>query len=202
MCSSDLVLLIFDEVVTGFRLAYGGAQEYYGVVPDLVAYGKALGGGYPIGAFGGRQDIMNIVREDRMGDPHYVWVASTLGGNPISTAAARAALSVLSQDGTYERLHALGRYLRDGMREVLERRQATAQVIGEGPLAQVVFSDRPVRDYRSTQRADKARGRALMLGLFARGVFLNPMGTKLYLSIAHDEAVCDEFLDRFDDTLS
>ena len=196
------VLLIFDEVVTGFRLAYGGAQEYYGVVPDLVAYGKALGGGYPIGAFGGRQDIMNIVREDRMGDPHYVWVASTLGGNPISTAAARAALSVLSQDGTYERLHALGRYLRDGMREVLERRQATAQVIGDGPLAQVVFSDRPVRDYRSTQRADKARGRALMLGLFARGVFLNPMGTKLYLSIAHDEAVCDEFLDRFDDTLS
>ena len=196
------VLLIFDEVVTGFRLAYGGAQEYYGVVPDLVAYGKALGGGYPIGAFGGRQDIMNIVREDRMGDPHYVWVASTLGGNPISTAAARAALSVLSQDGTYERLHALGRYLRDGMREVLERREATAQVIGDGPLAQVVFSDRPVRDYRSTQRADKARGRALMLGLFARGVFLNPMGTKLYLSIAHNEAVCDEFLDRFDDTLS
>ena len=196
------VLLIFDEVVTGFRLAYGGAQEYYGVVPDLVAYGKALGGGYPIGAFGGRQDIMNIVREDRMGDPHYVWVASTLGGNPISTAAARAALSVLSQDGTYERLHALGRYVRDGMREVLERRQATAQVIGDGPLAQVVFSDRPVRDYRSTQRADKARGRAVMLGLFERGVFLNPMGTKLYLSIAHDEAVCDKFLDRFDDTLS
>ena len=196
------VLLIFDEVVTGFRLAYGGAQEYYGVVPDLVAYGKALGGGYPIGAFGGRQDIMDIVREDRMGDPHYVWVASTLGGNPISTAAARAALSVLSQDGTYERLHALGRYLRDGMREVLERRQATAQVIGDGPLAQVVFSDRPVRDYRSTQRADKARGRAVMLGLFERGVFLNPMGTKLYLSIAHDEAVCDKFLDRFDDTLS
>ncbi len=196
------VLLIFDEVVTGFRLAYGGAQEYYGVVPDLVAYGKALGGGYPIGAFGGRQDIMDIVREDRMGDPHYVWVASTLGGNPISTAAARAALSVLSQDGTYDRLHALGRYVRDGMREVLERRQATAQVIGDGPLAQVVFSDRPVRDYRSTQRADKARGRAVMLGLFERGVFLNPMGTKLYLSIAHDEAVCDKFLDRFDDTLS
>jgi glutamate-1-semialdehyde 2,1-aminomutase len=114
------VLLIFDEVVTGFRLAYGGAQEYYGVVPDLVAYGKALGGGYPIGAFGGRQDIMDIVREDRMGDPLYVWVASTLGGNPISAAAARAALSVLAEDGTYDHLRALGRYLRDGMRKVLE----------------------------------------------------------------------------------
>jgi glutamate-1-semialdehyde 2,1-aminomutase len=196
------VLLVFDEVVTGFRLAYGGAQEYYGVVPDLVAYGKALGGGYPIGAFGGRRDIMDIVREDKMGDPHYVWVASTLGGNPISTAAARAALSVLSRDGTYDHLRALGRYLREGMRKVLERRRITAQVIGDGPLAQVVFSGQPVRDYRSTQRGDKARGRAVMLGLFERGVFLNPMGTKLYLSIAHDEAVCNEFLDRFDDTLS
>ncbi len=200
-CERD-VLLIFDEVVTGFRLAYGGAQEYYGVVPDLVAYGKALGGGYPIGAFGGRQDIMDIVREDRLGDPLYVWVASTLGGNPISTAAARAALSALSQDGTYDRLHALGKYLRSGMRRVLEHHGITAQVIGDGPLAQVVFSDQPVRDYRSTQRGDKARGRAVMLGLFERRVFLNPMGTKLYLSIAHDEGVCDKFLDRFDDTLS
>jgi glutamate-1-semialdehyde 2,1-aminomutase len=195
------LLLIFDEVVTGFRLAYGGAQQYYGVVPDLVAYGKALGGGYPIGAFGGRRDIMDIVREDRLGDPLYVWVASTLGGNPVSTAAARAALSVLSQDGTYERLHALGHYLREGMRRVLQERGITAQAIGDGPLAQVVFSQQPVRDYRSTQRGDKARGRTVMLGLFKRGVFLNPMGTKLYLSIAHDEAVCDEFLQRFEDAL-
>lgn len=195
-------LLIFDEVVTGFRLAYGGAQEYYGVVPDLVAYGKALGGGYPIGAFGGRREIMDIVREDRMGEEHYVWVASTLGGNPISTAAARAALSVFSQDGAYERLHAIGRYLRDGMRRVLDGRQLSGQVIGDGPLAQVVFSDEPVHDYRSTQRGNKERTRAVMLGLFRRGVFVNPMGTKLYLSIAHDEAVCDTFLDRFDDVLA
>ncbi len=75
------VLLLFDEVVTGFRLAYGGAQEYYGVIPDLVGYGKALGGGYPIGAFGGRSEIMDLVREDGLGSERYVWVASTLGGN-------------------------------------------------------------------------------------------------------------------------
>ena len=74
-------------------------------------------------------------------------------------------------------------------------------MIGDGPLAQIVFTDHEVRDYRSTQKGDKARGRALMLGLFRRGVFLNPMGTKLYLSIAHDEAVCDAFLDRLDDAL-
>jgi glutamate-1-semialdehyde 2,1-aminomutase len=75
-------------------------------------------------------------------------------------------------------------------------------VIGDGPLAQVVFFGEPVTDYRSTARGDKARGRALMLALFARGVFLNPMGTKLYLSLAHDEAVCDSFLDLFDEALA
>ena len=196
------VLLIFDEVVTGFRLAYGGAQEYYGVVPDLVAYGKALGGGYPIGVFGGTQAIMDSVREDRMGDPLYVWVASTLGGNPVSMVAAGAALEVFRAPGTYERLHALGDYLRAGMRRVLDARAVTGQIIGDGPLAQVVFSGAPVRDYRDTLRADRAMGRAVMLGLFRRGIFLNPMGTKLYLSVAHDEATCDAFLDRFDGALA
>ncbi|MFQ6017381.1 MAG: aspartate aminotransferase family protein [Kiloniellaceae bacterium] len=195
-------LLIFDEVVTGFRLAYGGAQEYYGVIPDLVAYGKALGGGYPIGAFGAKREIMECVREDRLGDPNYVWVASTLGGNPVSTAAAGAALTVFRRPGTYDRLHGLGDYLREGLRRALRDRQATAQVIGDGPLAQVVFAGAPVRDYRSARKGDKAKGRALMLGLFARGVFLNPMGTKLYLSLAHDEDACDALLDRFDDALA
>ena len=202
LADDHAIPLIFDEVVTGFRLSLGGAQEYYGVVPDLVAYGKALGGGYPIGAFGGRAEIMELVREDRLGTDSYVWMASTLGGNPISCAAARAALGVFGGDGVYPRLHALGDYLRGGMRDVLARRQLTAQVIGDGPLAQVVFSDQPVSDYRSMRRGDAAMGRSAMLGLFERGVFLNPMGTKLYLSIAHDEAVCDDFLARFDDALA
>jgi glutamate-1-semialdehyde 2,1-aminomutase len=201
-CDTEGVLLIFDEVVTGFRLAYGGAQEYYGVTPDLVAYGKALGGGYPIGAFGGRPEIMEMVAEDRIGGPDYVWMASTLGGNPVSTAAANAALPVFRRPGTYERLHALGHHLREGLRRALRDRRATGQVIGDGPLAQVVFSAEPVTDYRSTAKGDKAKGRALMLDLFKRGVFLNPMGTKLYLSLAHDEAVCDAFLERFDAALA
>ncbi|MEM7222331.1 MAG: aminotransferase class III-fold pyridoxal phosphate-dependent enzyme [Pseudomonadota bacterium] len=201
LCERTGVLLIFDEVVTGFRLAYGGAQEYYEVVPDLIAYGKALGGGLPIGAFGGRADIMDMVAEQRIGGPDYVWMASTLGGNPISTAAAGAALGVLRQAGTYEHLHGLGRYLRAGLGRVLQDHGQSAQVIGDGPLAQVVFADQPVTDYRSTARGDKAKGRALMLGLFRAGVFLNPMGTKLYLSLAHDEAACDEFLDRFSKVL-
>ncbi len=200
-CSDKNVLLVFDEVVTGFRLAYGGAQEYYGVIPDLVAYGKALGGGYPIGAFGGRREMMSLVREERLGKSAYVWVASTLGGNPISSAAALAALSVFRGEDTYTRLHDLGRYLRLGIEAMLETNGIKAQVIGDGPLAQVVFSKAPVFDYRSTRRGNRKRGRELMLALFQRGIFLNPMGTKLYLSLAHTRDVCDQFLERFEDAL-
>ena len=116
----------------------------------------------------------------------------------VWTAGFPAALRA----GTYEHLHGLGGYLRDGLRRVLRDRQITAQVIGDGPLAQVVFSADPVFDYRSTRAGDADKGRAVMLGLFARRIFLNPMGTKLYLSLAHDEAVCDEFLDRLDETLA
>jgi len=200
-CDAHDVPLIFDEVVTGFRLAYGGAQAYYGVTPDLVAYGKALGGGYPIGAFGGRAEIMDLVREEQLGKPQYVWVASTLGGNPISTAAARAALTVFQEPDCFQRLHDLGHYLRNGMRQILDEHQQSAQVIGDGPLAQVVFSTEPVYDYRSTKMGDSVKGRALMLALFRRKVFLNPMGTKLYLSIAHTQSICDMFLERFADSL-
>jgi glutamate-1-semialdehyde 2,1-aminomutase len=202
LCDSYGVLLIFDEVVTGFRLAYGGAQEVYGVIPDLVAYGKALGGGTPIGAFAGRTDIMDQVCEHRIGTDDYVWMASTLGGNPISMAAANAALGVLRKPGTYDHLYALGDGLRDGLRQVLYDRGLTATVLGDGPLAQVVFADGPIRDYRSAARGDRVRARAVMLELFRRGVFVNPMGTKLYLSVAHDQAAITEFLLRFDTALA
>jgi glutamate-1-semialdehyde 2,1-aminomutase len=186
-------LLVFDEVVTGFRLAYGGAQEYYGVTPDLVAYGKALGGGLPIGVFGGRREIMELVCEDRLGQENYVWTASTLGGNPVSAAAASAALGVYRHEETYPQLHRLGRYLREQMRQLLDDRGLVAEVLGDGPLAQIVFTRESPRDYRSSRHVDSRLARRLMLELFSRGIFLNPMGTKLYLSLAHTEAECDQF---------
>lgn len=202
LCDEAGILLIFDEVVTGFRLAYGGAQAYYGVTPDLVAYGKALGGGYPIGAFGGRAEVMELVSEHHIGHPHYVWMASTLGGNPVSATAANAALAVLRQPGTYEHLHTLGETFRQGLRQLLARRRITGRVIGDGPLAQIVFTGQKVNDYRSTATGDKVKARRMMLGLFERGVFINPMGTKLYLSVAHDQAICAEFCDRLDGVLA
>ena len=142
-------LLIFDETVTGFRLAYGGAEEYYGVRPDLACLGKALGGGYPIGAVAGRSEVMDLVREDRLGDGRYVWWASSLGGNPVSSAAGAATLGELRKSGVYPRLFALGETLRSGLRRVLAATGVVGHVQGDGPLAAVVFTDREVVDYRS-----------------------------------------------------
>ena len=191
------VALVFDEVVTGFRFAPGGAQEYYGVTPDLVAYGKALGGGFPIGAYGGRADIMEAVSEHRLPGPNYAWSASTGGGNPVTAAAANATLDILSEEGVYDRLHAHGRSLRERMRGVLEDAGELAQVLGDGPLAQVAFTAEPVTDHRSWKASDGARGRAAMLALLRDGVFLNPMGTKLYLSISHGVEEIDAFGGHF-----
>jgi len=201
-CTAHGVLLIFDEVVTGFRLAIGGAQERYGVVPDLVAYGKALGGGHPLGAYGGRADIMELVREERIAGDDYVWTASTLGGNPVSCAAALAFLDEIEAAGFHRRLDHLGTCLRHGMQEALFDAGLEATVIGDGPLAQVVFRRGPVTSSREIWQSAPGLGRRLMLGLFARGVFLNPMGTKLYLSAAHDEMAIADFLGRFRETLA
>jgi glutamate-1-semialdehyde 2,1-aminomutase len=134
------IVLVFDEVVTGFRLALGGAQEYYGVSPDLVAYGKGLGGGFPLGAYAGRADLMEVVNEHRLPGPNYAWSASTTGGNPVSCAAALATLDLLSEPGLYPRLHAAGRRLRQRIAEALEQAGEVGQVLGDGPLAQAAFS--------------------------------------------------------------
>jgi len=189
------ILLIFDETVTGFRLAYGGAQEYYGVRPDLATLGKALGGGYPLGAVVGRADVLDLTREDRLGEARYVWFASSLGGNPVSAAAGLATLAELRKPGTYQTLFTLGETLRAGLRTLLKEEGISAHVQGDGPLGAVVFTDREVVDYRTTLGADRKRARAFLLGLFRRGIFLNPMSTKFYLSLAHTEAEIGAFLE-------
>lgn len=185
------VLLIFDECVTGFRLAYGGAQEYYGVVPDLAALGKALGGGYPVGAIVGRADILDLCNEADLGQEKYVWFASTLGGNPVTAAAALATLEELRKPGAYQRLFALGEKLRSGFRSTLSDLGIVAQVLGDGPLCAVALTAEKVVDYRTAFRSDRAKARAFNLGLFRHGIFLNPMSTKFYLSMAHGEEEID-----------
>jgi glutamate-1-semialdehyde 2,1-aminomutase len=191
------IVLVFDEVVTGFRFALGGAQEFFGVVPDLAAFGKALGGGFPIGAFVGRRDLMEVVNEQRLPGPKYVWSASTTGGNPVSCAAALAALEIYSERGFYLQLHALGERFRREIGVALSNTQTTGQVLGLGPLAQVAFASHPIIDQRSWLASDRKRGRAVMLQLVEKGFYLNPMGTKLYLSHQHGDAFFEAFTESF-----
>lgn len=196
------IVLVFDEVVTGFRLALGGAAEYFGVTPDLTAFGKALGGGFPIGACGGRADLMDVVDEHRYGQPDYTWSASTAGGNPVSSAAALATLEVLSEPGVYPHLHTLGNRLRETLRTALAHAGRPVQVLGAGPLAQFAFSAQPVRNQQDWLASDRAAARRILCELVRRGVFLNPMGTKLYLSLAHDEAALGELGERLVEALA
>src|SRR5882762_11444170 len=127
------VPLIFDEVVTGFRLAYGGAQEYYGVVPDLCTLGKVIGGGFPLAAVAGRADIMAHFDKAIVGDDGFLMQIGTLSGNPVAAAAGLATLEVLRRPGAYERIFATGRELMGALAELLKRDGPSARVIGEPP---------------------------------------------------------------------
>src|SRR5437660_6224476 len=155
------VPLIFDEVVTGFRLAYGGAQEYYGVTPDLCTLGKVIGGGFPLAAIAGRAEIMAHFDRSAVGDDAFLMQVGTLSGNPVAAAAGLATLQILKRPGAYERLFATGRELMGALAELLKAKGVAAQVTGEPPLFDVVFSGEPVRDYRGTLRSDAEMPRRL-----------------------------------------
>lgn len=177
------VLLIFDEVVTGFRLAYGGAQEYYGVVPDLCTLGKVIGGGFPLAAIAGRADIMAHFDRGAVGDGGFMMQIGTLSGNPVAAAAGLATLSILQRPGAYEGLFATGRELMETLAELLQRNGTAAQISGEPPLFDVVFSPEPVRDYRSTLRGNAEMLRRFNALLRERGILKGEQ--KYYVSLAH-----------------
>ena len=177
------VVLIFDEVVTGFRLAYGGAQEYYGVTPDLCTLGKVIGGGFPLAAIAGRAEIMAHFDRSAVGDDAFLMQVGTLSGNPVAAAAGLATLQILKRPGAYERLFATGRELMGAFAELLKAKGVAAQVTGEPPLFDVVFSGEPVRDYRGTLRGDAEMLRRLNGLLRDRGVLKGEQ--KYYVSLAH-----------------
>jgi glutamate-1-semialdehyde 2,1-aminomutase len=194
------VVLIFDEVVTGFRVAYGGAQELYGVVPDLACYGKIIGGGLPLAAVAGKRDLIELTNPRKKGAPDYVYMSGTLNGNPVSAAAGLATLNELEKPGAYERLRAVGDRLRHGLRDVASRLRIPAQVLGQGPLANIYFSSEPVIDYRSGLKADSRLTQQLGGELLARGVLTN-LAAKMYLSLAHSDRDIDQTLQAFEDGL-
>src|SRR5215471_10722655 len=177
------VPLIFDEVVTGFRLAYGGAQEYYGVVPDLCTLGKVIGGGFPLAAIAGRSNIMAHFDRSAVGDDGFMMQVGTLSGNPVAAAAGMATLAILQRPGAYERLFATGRELMGTLTELLRHNGVTAQVTGEPPLFDAVFSGEPVRDYRGTLLGNTDMLRRFNALLRERGVLKGE--SKYYVSLAH-----------------
>jgi glutamate-1-semialdehyde 2,1-aminomutase len=177
------VLLIYDEVVTGFRFAYGGAQEYYGVVPDLCTLGKVIGGGFPLAAIAGRADIMAHFDRNAVGDEGFLTQIGTLSGNPVAASAGLATLEILRRPGAYERLFATGRELMGALADLLQRKGVTAQLVGEPPLFDVVFTGEPVHDYRDTLRGDADMLRRFNAALRERGILKGE--SKYYVSLAH-----------------
>jgi glutamate-1-semialdehyde 2,1-aminomutase len=177
------VPLIFDEVVTGFRLAYGGAQEYYGVEPDLCTLGKVIGGGFPLAAIAGREEIMAHFDKAKVGDENFLVQIGTLSGNPVAAAAGLATMEILRRPGAYEQIHATGRELMQALGGLLQRAGIPAQITGEPPLFDVVFTDQPIRDYRSTLTGDAELMRRFNALLRERGILKGE--SKYYVSLAH-----------------
>jgi glutamate-1-semialdehyde 2,1-aminomutase len=181
--SDNGVPLIFDEVVTGFRLAYGGAQEYYGVEPDLCTLGKVIGGGFPLAAIAGREEVMRHFDKNKVGDENYLIQIGTLSGNPVAAAAGLATMEILRQPGAYEQIHATGRELMGALSGLLQRAGIPAQITGEPPLFDVVFTDQPIRDYRSCLTGDAELMRRFNALLRERGILKGE--SKYYISLAH-----------------
>jgi glutamate-1-semialdehyde 2,1-aminomutase len=187
--------LIFDEVVTGFRFAYGGAQEYYGVVPDLAAFGKIIGGGFPLAAVCGGTALMQSLDPGLEGKPEFVAQVGTLNGNPVAAAAGLATLAELRKPGAYERLFRTGAAIRDGLAALVQQAGVPAQVIGEPPLFDVVFTDRPIVDYRTMLTGDRTLLRSFNQECLKRGILKGSQ--KLYVSLAHTEADVAATLEAF-----
>jgi glutamate-1-semialdehyde 2,1-aminomutase len=180
------IVLIFDEVVTGFRFAYGGAQEFYGVTPDLCSLGKVIGGGFPLAAIAGRADIMAHFDRAVVGDDRFLMQVGTLSGNPIAAAAGLASLEILRRPGAYERIFATGRRLMAALTDLLRKHGIAGQVVGEAPMFDVVFTPSPISNYRHVQAGDAGLARRFNAKLRGRGILKGD--SKYYVSLAHDEA--------------
>lgn len=196
------IVLIFDEIVTGFRIAWGGAQESYGVVPDLACYGKAVSGGYPLAAIAGSADVMAVLDARSRPRASVVWATNTLNGNPVCAAAGCAALDVLGQRGVYERLRAIGGRLRDGLVAAGARHGFAVQAPGEDAVFGIRFTQRrPLRSWMDLTTADKDLGYRWALELLKRGLLVNP-NEKFYISIVHTDDDIAQTLDIADDAFA
>ncbi|MGH2794820.1 MAG: glutamate-1-semialdehyde 2,1-aminomutase, partial [Actinomycetota bacterium] len=184
-------LLIFDEVITGFRLGYGGAQERFGLTPDLTTLGKVIGGGLPVGAFGGRADVMSSLAPEGP-----VYQAGTLSGNPLAVAAGLATLEVLAEDPPYARLEALAERLADGLSVAARDVGMPLTVNREGSLLSPFFSPDTVADFEAASSQDTQRFATFFHAMLGRGVSLPPSAFEgWFLGAAHTERAVERTIE-------
>ena len=180
-------VLIFDEVMTGFRVAFGGAQARYGITPDLTTIGKVIGGGLPAAAFGGRADIMQ-----KLAPLGSVYQAGTLSGNPLAMAAGLKAMEILARPGTYDRLEHLGKRLGDGLLAAATAAGIPAVMNRVGSMLTLFFAAGPITDYATARTADTAKFGEFFRGMRDRGVFLPPSQFEaMFISLAHSDEDVD-----------
>ncbi|WP_108651955.1 glutamate-1-semialdehyde 2,1-aminomutase [Dongshaea marina] len=193
LCDQHKALLIFDEVMTGFRVAHGGAQQHYGITPDLTTLGKIIGGGMPVGAFGGRREIMQAIAPSGP-----VYQAGTLSGNPIAMAAGLATLEEISKPGVYEQLNEQTQYLVDGIAAAAKKAGIPLATNRVGAMFGLFFTDEPeVSNYQQACACDQERFTRFFHGMLEKGVYLAPSAFEAgFVSLAHDKAALDTTISK------
>jgi glutamate-1-semialdehyde 2,1-aminomutase len=199
ICTREDAVLIFDEVMTGFRVAAGGAQERFGVTPDLTTMGKVIGGGLPVGAYGGREDLMRQIAPDGP-----VYQAGTLSGNPLATAAGKAALTFLKENPlVFQDLEDRGAQLEKGVLELIDEKGYPLTWNRVGSMASLFFTPDPVTDWYSAAKSDKEAFKKFFWGMLDRGFYLAPSPFEaLFLSAAHTTEDIETTLEAADDVLA
>ena len=186
LCDQHHVLLIFDEIVTGFRLAYGGAQDYYGVTPDICTLGKIIGGGFPLAALGASAEIMRHFDKDLVGQDHWLMQLGTLSGNPVAAVAGLKTMEILRRPGAYDQLRGIGKILQEMQTDALNKAGIAHQLVGDETLFDIIFTDQPCVDYRSTKHQRPEQAALYNQVLRQHGVLKSP--SKLYPSLAITQA--------------
>lgn len=198
ICANNGTVLIFDEVITGFRLQIDGAQGYYGITPDLTTFGKIIGGGMPVGAYGGKREIMECVSP--VGS---VYQAGTLSGNPIAMAAGITELTILKENPSiYDNINYLGEYYRRGLKEILKKYSKNDQVTGIGSLSCIFFTESDVTDYKTAKSSDVTEFSRYFNYMIEHGIHMAPSQFEaIFISNAHTTEDINNTLNIFEDYL-
>jgi glutamate-1-semialdehyde 2,1-aminomutase len=186
-CDRYGIVLIFDEIVTGFRLAYGGAQELYGVVPDVCTLGKVIGGGFPLAAIAGCKDIMAHFDKARVGAEGWLMQLGTLSGNPIAAAAGLKSLEILRRDGAFETLRQNGKTVMSHVHDTLGKTGVDYQIVGDPTLFEIVFTPKPPKNYRDVQGGDATHAAVWNDVLRQQGLFKSPGKTYPSLVLSKED---------------